>query len=74
MEHVTSDDKSLYMVIWEFKYKRRKYAMSYWFEPTPTAGLFRALKNKETIALFDFLPNWTPDNCQEKISKVLVFS
>lgn len=66
---------TLSQVIWNFKHKRRTYEMMYDFFPTHSAHLYRRSGGvTKWIASFNFIPEWTPDNCQEKISKVLVFA
>jgi len=68
------DDKKLFEVNWTFKYKRRKYEMIYWVSATPRADLFRAAGQRQLITTLRFIPNWTPENCREKMSKVLAFA
>lgn len=67
-------DKKLFEVIWTFKYKRCKYEMLYWFSSTPYAILYRAAGQRQAITTLRFIPNWTPENCREKMSKVLAFA
>ena len=64
----------LHEVIWNFKYKRRNYEMLYKFTPYPAACLYRRANTIQMIARFPFIPTWTPDNCREKINKVLAFA
>lgn len=66
----TSD---LHEVTWKFKYKRKSYEVVYWIK-TSLCVLYRSGETRELITLFNFIPDWTPENCQEKLSKVLAFA
>ena len=73
------DSYTLGHLMWNFKYKRRTYEMLYQFFPVVPSG--RALLyncnfkgDRDLVTTFEFIPNWTPMNCQDKISKVLAFA
>jgi len=70
----TGKPQDLLQLLWTFRYKRRTYEMLYMFLPHHTAALYRCKSGRELIASFQFIPNWTPENCQEKLSKVLAFA
>jgi hypothetical protein len=63
-------------VLWTFKYKRLTYEMVYWFVPRVFSNLYvcKPKSYRKIISYFPFTPNWTPDNCKEKLSKVLAFA
>ena len=74
IRHFYDNDKNIYEVIWVFKYKRRNYEMVYWFKPNSHAVLYRYKRSRDLVMSFSFIPDWTPENCQEKISKLLAFA
>lgn len=63
-----------YEVTWAFKHKRRSYEMVYWFTQNPYVVLYRLKGSRDIVASFRFIPDWTPENCKEKMSKVIAFA
>ena len=65
---------TFYKLVWNFEYKNHLYEMQYQFSPLSLARLYRNIYKPQLVMSFQFIPDWTPENCQEKLSKVLAFA